>query len=135
MRVRPAVPTDLPCLETCDHHVSRAELQNLIRLGRVLIAEENGLFLGWLRYNLFWDSIPFMNMLCILEPHQGKGYGKALVRYWEEQMGRAGHTVVMTSTVSREYAQHFYHRLGYGTIGGFLLGDEPYEVILSKKLE
>lgn len=29
---------------------------------------------------------------------------------------------------------YIYHKLGYSTIGGFLLGDDPYEVILAKDL-
>lgn len=40
----------------------------------------------------------------------------------------------MTSTASDKYAQHFYIKLGYKMIEGFLLEDDPYEAILSKNL-
>lgn len=75
-----------------------------------------------------------MNMLYVLEDSRGKGYGRKLVEHWEKEMRNLKYNVVMTSTASDEYAQHFYHKLGYETIGGFLLGNDPYETILAKKL-
>lgn len=70
----------------------------------------------------------------MLEESRGKGFGRQLVEYWENQMKMLNYKVVMTSTASDEYAQHFYHKLGYSSIGGFLLGDDPYEMILAKVL-
>ena len=43
-----------------------------------MVAAE-GRNLGWLRWNLFWDEIPFMNMLYVLEHSRGVGLGRALV--------------------------------------------------------
>lgn len=134
MLIRLATIEDIKTLEKHDKHISQQELRNSIRLNRMYIAEVNGNFVGWLRYNLFWDNTPFMNMLYLLEDSRGKGFGKQLVAYWETQMKMQNFEVVMTSTASDEYAQHFYNKLGYSTIGGFLLGEDPYEIILSKKL-
>lgn len=75
-----------------------------------------------------------MNMLYLTEDNRGKGLGKKIVVYWEEQMKMLGYSYVMTSTASNEYAQHFYNKLGYIAVGGFSLGEEPYEIILSKVL-
>lgn len=134
MLIRPAAPNDIEILSRWDKHISKQEMENNIRLGRVYIAEENGNFVGWLRYNLFWDNTPFMNMIYLLEKNRGIGFGKQLVEYWENQMKMLNYKVVMTSTASDEYAQHFYHKLGYSTIGGFLLKGDPYEVIMAKDL-
>lgn len=41
-----------------------------------LIAEDNGDLIGWLRWGLFWDNTPMMNMLYLLKGHRNKGYGK-----------------------------------------------------------
>ncbi len=117
-----------------DRHITKEELTNLIGLGRVYVLETENQFAGWLRYNLFWDNTPFMNMLYILEEFRGRGFAAALAEFWEGEMRTRGYSVVMTSTVSREYAQHFYHRLGYRTVGGFLPHGEFYEVILEKVL-
>ena len=133
MTIRTATPADLPILSEHDRHISREELCNLIALGRVAIAEEGETFLGWLRWNLFWDNTPFLNMLYLLEPHRGNGYGTAMMIWWEAEMLAKGYDTVMTSTASDEYAQHFYVNLGYTAIGGFSPFGEAYELIFAKK--
>lgn len=134
MNVRLAVKEDLRTLCACDRHIRPKEMALSIGLGRVYIIEVGGAFAGWLRYNLFWDNTPFMNMLYVLEPYRGQGAGRLLVRHWEDVMLAGGHDYVMTSTASDEYAQHFYHQLGYSTVGGFMPQDGPYEVILGKSI-
>lgn len=134
MNIRIAKPADLPVLKQHDRHISAQELEHSVRLGRVYIAEEQGKFIGWLRYNLFWDNTPFMNLLYVLDGHRGKGYGRLLVEFWEERMRQAGFETVMASTQSDEFAQHFYNKLGYAAVGGFLPPGESYELILVKKL-
>lgn len=134
MQIRMAYGGDFEWIAGQDRHISADELRNLLRLGRVYVVEEHGERIGWLRYNLFWDNTPFMNMLFIREGYRCQGYGRALVRHWEEEMKRKGHDVVMTSTASNECAQHFYNRLDYRTVGGFLPVGEPYELILLKEL-
>jgi GNAT superfamily N-acetyltransferase len=134
MTIRTAALADLPVLSSHDHHISKNELENLIRLGRVTLAEAEGEFVGWLRWNLFWDNTPFLNMLFLLPPHRGKGFGRALMTYWENQMCSMGFDRVMTSTASDEYAQHFYQKLGYTAIGGFTPSGDSYEIIFEKSL-
>ena len=133
MNIRIAEIKDMELL-SADCHISRHELENSVKLKRVYIAEKKGVFAGWLRYNLFWDNTPFMNMLYILEDFRGKGYGRVLVENWEMDMLKLSFDTVMTSTASNEYAQHFYVKLGYKAIGGFTLFEEPLELIFAKKL-
>ncbi len=135
MNIRIAEEADVETIALYDMHISRNELTNLIGLGRVHIAEENGVFVGWMRYNMFWDNTPFMNMLFVLDRFRGKGAGKALMKNWERIMREAGFRCVMTSSQQDEYAQHFYIEQGYSAVGGFLPhGGEPYEIIFSKAL-
>lgn len=134
MTIRTATMDDLSSLAKHDHHISEKEFGNLISLGRVTLAEVEGEFSGWLRWNLFWDNTPFLNMLFLLEPHRGKGHGRELMVHWETQMANLGFDRVMTSTASDEYAQHFYQKLGYTAIGGFTPLGESYEIIFEKSL-
>jgi ribosomal protein S18 acetylase RimI-like enzyme len=134
MEIKLATLTDIATVKTFDKHISKQELENIIKLNRLYILEDESKFIGWLRYNLFWDNTPFMNMIYLLEEYRRKGFGKKLVLFWEEQMKNLGYGVVMTSTASDEYAQHFYNNLGYLTVGGFLPNNEPYEIILQKTL-
>lgn len=130
---RLAEEKDFDFISKWDQHIDRKELKTILSLKRVYIAESEDNFMGWLRYNLFWDSIPFMNMLYFLEDYRKKGIGREFVAYWEKEMQKLGYQRVMTSTVSKEYAQHFYYKLGYIGIGGFMLQGELYEIILEKK--
>jgi ribosomal protein S18 acetylase RimI-like enzyme len=75
-----------------------------------------------------------MNMIYIIEEYQRKGFGKALVSFWENDMRDKGYQNVLTSTLSNEEAQHFYRKLGYKDIGGFTYLDEPLEILLHKEI-
>lgn len=134
MDIRIAGNEHLDILSKYDRHIARTELKNSLMLGRVYIAEEDGKIIGWLRYSLFWDNTPFMNMLYFLENHRQKGHGRAMVDYWEKQMLALGYRCVMTSTASDEYAQHFYVKSGYRAVGGFNYQNDPYEIIFMKDL-
>lgn len=134
MNIIIAQKEDLDVLCQYDKHIAKEELVYCISRNRVYIAEENGAFIGWLRYNLFWDNTPFMNMIYFLEDFRGKGLGRQLVQYWEKQMKILNYECVMTSTATDEYAQHFYNKLGYRTVGGFIYQLAPYEIILMKDI-
>lgn len=125
---------DLEFLLFNDKHISEKELKNSISLDRIYIAEFKNAYIGWLRYNLFWDSIPFMNMLYVFEDYQKNGFGKKLVDFWETSMKTLGYKTVMTSTLSNEEAQHFYRKLLYKDSGSLLLKNEPLEIMFTKEL-
>lgn len=134
IRIRNAEKADLDTLAAWDKHVTRAQLEKAIRDGCVLLAQQEGSFAGWLRYNLFWDSIPFLNMLFVVEKYRGQGVGKTLMAHWENTMASRGYRDVLTSTAACENAQHFYYSLGYESVGGFFPPEEGYELILKKHL-
>ena len=133
MEIRTAEKKDVEILLQSDRHIEKTELESVIVRGRVMLAEEKEMFVGWLRWGLFWDNTPFMNLLFLREEYRRCGFGKEMVLYWEEQMRAAGYDMVMTSTLSDEPAQHFYRRLGYVDCGALLLPGEPLEIILLKR--
>jgi ribosomal protein S18 acetylase RimI-like enzyme len=132
--IRPASPSDLPVLGHLDSHLLPNALADVVSAGRVLVVEEDGAVVGCLRWGLFWDEVPFMNLLWVLPHRRGRGLGTALVSAWEVAQLAAGHKFVLTSTVSAETAQHFYRKLGYVDSGALLLPDEAAELILRKLL-
>lgn len=132
--IRPANGGDFKTILAYDKWIGKDSLKQKIDNRQVYVAHDGDTFTGWLRYGLFWDSCPFMNMLRVLEGCREKGIGKALVEYWENEMKRLGHQIVLTSTAQTETAQHFYVKLGYRAIGGFTLTDEPLELIFVKYL-
>lgn len=135
MKIRTAVKSDVDFLLNYDRHISEKELHSVIALGRVLLAEEEGHLIGWLRWGLFWDNTPFLNMLYLLQNYRNRGYGKELVLYWENLMRKNQYSMVMTSTLSNENAQHFYRKLKYADAGSLILKGEPLEIIFVKELK
>lgn len=136
MQIRYIEQEDKAFWFSLDKHLSEAEFEKKIRdkMGYVLLA--GGVPVGLLRYNLFWDNTPFCTMLFVDWAHQGKGYGKALMAYWEEDMKKAGYGMLMTSTQVDEEAQHFYRKIGYQDAGGFVVNipgyEQPMEMIMVK---
>ncbi len=131
--IDPAGPGDLIFLLTHDRHAD--PMAEKISRGEVLVVRMEGQQAGWLRFGYFWDSIPFMYLLHLLEQYRGHGIGTRLVRFWEQEMQRLGYRQVLTSTQANEAAQHFYRKLGYVDIGQFHLpDDESDELILHKTL-
>ena len=121
-----------------DHDLPETGFDEKVRSKQGYVCVEDGRIIGILRYNLFWDSIPFCNMLHIDENYQGKGYGKQLMDRWEQDMKSSEYGMVMTSTQVNEDAQHFYRKLGYKDSGGFVVDipgyEQPLELILIKAI-
>lgn len=132
MMIRYATSQDYELLRNYDKHVSSEVLMDCINNNKIIVMFENNNFIGWLRYNFFWDNTPFMNMLYFLDSERGKGYGTKLVEFWENEMMSKGFKIVLTSTQSNEDAQFFYRKRGYKDCGSLILPDEPLEIILYK---
>lgn len=135
VKVRLAEERDFEILSLNDKHIPAEILKKKICDKNILIAEIDGGFVGWLRYNFFWDDIPFMNMLFVLEKFRSMGIGEKLVCEWENLMFESGHKMLLTSTQANEYSQHFYRKQGYKDLGGFTPFGEEYELILGKQIE
>lgn len=123
---------------TLDHGLPETGFEEKVRNRQGYVCVEDGKVVGILRYNLFWDSIPFCTMLYIGDEYRGSGYGKQLMERWEQDMRSAGSGMIMTSTQVDEGAQHFYRRLGYRDAGGFVVEvpgyEQPMELIMVKDL-
>lgn len=132
--VRYANESDFEVLRKHDKHINDSELKNSIHAKRILIMFHQNSLIGWLRFNLFWDNIPFLNMLYFLEGYRRKGYGRQLVNFWEKEMRKKKYKMVLASTLSNEQAQFFFRKNGYVDCGSLLLPKEPLEIILLKDL-
>jgi ribosomal protein S18 acetylase RimI-like enzyme len=132
LNIRFAETRDFSWLQEHEKYISENMLKTKIEYNEIYIVEYNGKNIGWLRYNLFWDEIPFMNMIFFLDEYRKMGFGTKLVQYWETEMKQYGYKNVLTSTQANEEAQHFYRKMGYKEIGGFVYFDYPYEIIFQK---
>lgn len=135
MKIEYASKQDFQFLLENDRHISKQLIRNKLTEKEIILArDQHNKVIGWLRYNYFWDNIPFMNMLYINENYRNKGIGKELISFWENEMRSKDYELVMTSTLSNEQAQHLYRKLGYKDSGSLLLDDEPLEIIFTKSI-
>lgn len=138
MTIRYAEESDRAFWRSLDGHLPEGEYARKTEAKQAYVLEEAGEGLAVLRFSLFWDSIPFCNLLYIADGARRRGYGKALVSQWEREMRAKGYGLVMTSTQADEEGQHFWRKLGYRDCGGFLLPfpgyEQPLELMLAKPL-
>ncbi len=78
---RVASDSDLPFLCETDKHLSRHDQAQVVSLGRVTVADVDGAAAGLLRWGLFWDQVPFMNLLWVVAERRGQGIGTAWSRH------------------------------------------------------
>ena len=130
--------TDKEFWFSLDKHLPETEFMNKVRDRRGYVLSKDDSPIGLLRYNLFWDNTPFCTMLFIDSDYQGRGYGKKLMEFWENDMRSQGYRVLLTSTQVDENAQHFYRKLGYKDCGGFVMDisgcAQPMEMFLIKSI-
>ncbi len=130
-----ATEQDIEFLDQHDRHLSRCAIIDKIRRNEVYVVEHESETIGWARYNLFCDLVPFLTNINVLEKFRRRGFGRQLIRHWEEQMKARGFTFVLTSTQADEDAQFFYRKLGYSDSGSMLFpGQAATEIVLSKRL-
>ena len=126
IKIRYVEASDKEFWYSLDKHLPETEFENKVYTKRGYVLSLNNKPVGLLRYNLFWDSVPFCTMIFIDCQYQGKGYGKQLIQYWENDMKRRGYEMLLTSTQVDEKAQHFYRKLGYTDCGGFVIDIPQY---------
>lgn len=134
MNIRIATRNEYTLLVELDHHISKEMIAHKIDQGEIIVAMEGLSVIGWMRYGYFCDSIPFMNMLTVIENYRGRGIGTGLAIYWEHLLPCKGFTEVLTSTFTNERGQFLYQKLGYKDCGALLFPNEPLEIILHKTI-
>jgi ribosomal protein S18 acetylase RimI-like enzyme len=134
MEIRLANRNDHQGVIKYDSHIHHNTVDKCIQdqLVYVLCDEEN--IVGILRYSLFWQSIPFLDLLYIDEAYRGKGYGRHMMDHWESVMQTMKYEYVMLSTQEDETEKYFYEKLGYRRIGAFLPPDQDADEIMYLKM-
>ncbi|MCL2368696.1 MAG: GNAT family N-acetyltransferase [Oscillospiraceae bacterium] len=123
--IQHASTTDKPFWRALDPHLPEPELNRKIRDKRAYIISVQGIPIGIMRYNLLWDTTPFLTLIYIEDSQHRKGYGRQAMRFWEDEMRTLGYHMVITSTRADEEAQHFYRTLGYIDRGSISLDGTP----------
>ena len=121
MKIELAQFSDLAQIQTLDRHIPTDRLTSCIDGKTVMVLRNtDGSVVGVLRWSLFWQTLPFLDLIFLAEPYRRRGYGTAMMDAWEANMQREGYADVLTSTQSDEDAWHFYEHRGYRRVGAFL---------------
>ena len=138
MEIRYVGLKDKPEWYKLDRHLPESGFEEKVRNRHGYVLLDGEKIIGVLRYNLFWDNMPFCTLLFIDEKYRGRGFGKLLMKHWESDMKSQGYGMLMTSTQVDEEAQHFYRKLGYKDCGGFVVDvpgyEQPMEMIMIKAI-
>lgn len=147
MITEPARSKDKAKIMTVDRHIQPKLLDECICNGQIYVLKDDSIknggqnhrmkdpVVGVLRYSLFWQAIPFLDLLYLDESYRGKGFGTRMMNLWENDMRSSGYKYVMTSTQVDETAWKFYEKLGYRKAGAFLPPEqEADELIYLKEL-
>ncbi len=121
-----------------DKHLSESEFELKVRDKRGYIIKDDDKPVGVMRYNLFWDLIPFLNLIYLEGAYRNRGYGTKAMLHWENEMRKSGFRIAMTSTMVEETSQHFYRKLGYKDCGCLIKEIPPFvetmEMFMNKAL-
>ena len=93
-----AKPCDINKISNLDRHIPPCRLEECIENGQVYIlkvipGENHGTDIsgsriaGVLRYSLFWQTIPFLELIYLEEPYRRCGFGTEMMKVWENLMG------------------------------------------------
>ena len=108
-------------------NLPESEFEPKIRDKRCYVIRLGDEPIGYMRYNLIFDFVPFLTCFYINDTHQGKGFGKKAMLHWEDEMRSLGFKMIMVSAEVQEPAQHFYRKLGYKDMGSIVIDIPPYE--------
>ena len=131
--IRLAVAQDKKQILKYDCHIHHNKVGECVYNGLVYVLCDGAKIVGVLRYNLFWQSIPFLDLLFINEAYRGQGWGSKMMAEWEENMKYMGYPYVMLSTQEDETAKFFYEKIGYHRIGAFLPPEQDADEIMYLK--
>ena len=135
MEIRLADSYKIEQIQRYDCHISSERLEACIRSQMVYVLLDGNVIVGVLRYSLFWQAIPFLDLVYIHQDYRERGCGRQMMSCWETEMQKAGFRYVMLSTQEDETAKHFYEKLGYRRIGAFSPPEqEAQELIYLKEM-
>lgn len=138
LEIRKVEHKDKECWFSFDQHISEDEFYCKVNNGTGYVIWKDSQPIGVFRYNMFWDSIPFVTLIYLQEEQRENGIGKEVMLLWENEMKTKGHKTVMTSTQVDETAQHFYRKIGYKDCGCLVLDipelEQPMEMFLIKRI-
>src|SRR5262245_35664334 len=107
--VRFATLADLEFVQQ-DHYISPEIIRRKIAWQEVIVAEQRGCLVGYLRLEYLWSSIPYIALIRVLPDFRRQGIGQALLSFLEAYLRSQGHTALYSSSQADEPEPQAWHR-------------------------
>jgi L-amino acid N-acyltransferase YncA len=137
--VRAGRSDDVAALDAIDEqfegHTHTEALTAAITASRVAVAEDDtGAIVGYVRWEYFWDRMPYCYTARVLPEHQRRGLGRRLYEAVEGDLRRRGHAFWLSSTEeTNERSQRFHESLGFRPIGSLRELDQDVAELFYRK--
>jgi ribosomal protein S18 acetylase RimI-like enzyme len=128
--LRAATQRDFAFLRAFSTGPDDEKLRAQIRDGRLRIIETTGEPVGFIKFYILWEVLPFIEVIMVCEDRRRRGIGRDAVRSWEREMAARSFRQTLTSTQANETAQEFWRRIGYRECGSITLPGQPAELFL-----
>ncbi|HUX87457.1 MAG TPA: GNAT family N-acetyltransferase [Chloroflexota bacterium] len=120
------------------NYIPTDRMRSLIAFQQVLIAEDEGMKLGYACFDYFGAIHPFLALIRVFPEHRRQGVGRAILGFLENHLRSLGHDVLYSSSqVDEPEPQAWHRRVGFvecGFIAGFNSGGIG-EILFRKNLE
>ena len=115
--VRFATLADLEFVQQ-DHYVSPEIIRRKIAWQEVIVAEQQGRLVGYLRLEYLWSSIPYIALIHVIPEARRQGIGQALLGYLEMYLRSKDYTAFYSSAQANEPEPQAWHRrVGFNECG------------------
>lgn len=133
--LRAATERDFAFLRAFSTGPDDERLRTQIRDGRLRIIESAGEPVGFIKFYVLWEVLPFIEVLMVREDRRRCGIGRDAIRAWEREMAACSFRRAMISTSADEAAQEFWRRIGYRDCGSIKLPGKPAELFMFRDIE
>ena len=116
--VRNAAESDWAACQLFDAEIERDRLIGKIKASEIIVVENKGERIGYLRFEYLWSKFPFIALISVRQGFRNQGVGRALLSHLIELDRNEGKTFILSSSQSNESSPQSWHKhLGFLEIG------------------
>jgi N-acetylglutamate synthase-like GNAT family acetyltransferase len=117
LRVRYADPRDLDFVSQ-DRYIPASVVARKIEVREVIVAERDTVPVGYARIEYLWSKLPYIALIRVLPDSRHQGVGRALLGFLENELGAAGHRILLSSSQADEREPQMWHgQMGFAECG------------------
>ncbi len=132
--IRAARESDFTFLRGFSTDPTDRQLEAQIQDGRLRIIESTEGQVGFIKFYVLWEILPFIEVIIVREECRRCGIGRRAVRGWEMEMAARSLSRAIVSTQANETAQEFWRRIGYRDCGSLALPGRPLELFMYRDI-